>query len=356
MDFGDLGDELAKEAKPLIETNPYGPLLVAALKRSGLDVVYGRCRDEDFIWLNRGRFDVLHLHWPYYDYVGSDRPSTERLMWAFVNHLRSARDLGYRIVWTAHNIYPHDRTYHDLNHAFRVELCRIASAVIVHCGAAADEVRQRFGRDENVFVIPHGHFIGTHVAGSSRAEARAELGIPDDVFVYGLFGSIAPYKGIEELIDAFAALSGDPWLVISGQGRGTYARRIEMRIRGRRLTRVVYRTFQEFAPGHELTRVLAAADACPVPFRAATTSGSLILALSWGRPIVAPALGCIPETILPGAGIVYEPEEPGALAQALNDVRALDLVAASAAALASVARFGWDEVAVRTIEAYRAQP
>ncbi len=59
-------------------------------------------------------------------------------------------------------------------------------------------------------------------------------------------------------------------------------------------------------------------------------------------------------TVLPGAGILYDPDEPDALFRALQAVRALDPAPSAEAALASVARFDWDEIAAATIEAYRA--
>ena len=340
--------------KPLIETNPYGPLLAEALERRGVEVIYEVRHDRAFLDAHAGDLDVLHFHWPHYDYTDPDRATTERRMWDFVDELAHARELGYHVVWTAHNVYPHDRAHRDLDHTFRVELCRLASAVIAHCDLAAETVSRTFGRTDRIFVIPHGNFIGTHPPLIGRSQARASYGVPDDAYVYAFFGNIQPYKGIEELLDAFIELPDEPWLVITGGGWPDHVAAIGARIRAGRPGRVVYRTFEPFAPGIEIVRALAAADSCPVPFRATTTSGSLVLALSWGLPVVAPALGCLPTTVLPGAGVLYDPDDPLGLVHALSAVRELDPGAAAEAALASVRRFEWDDIAARTIEAYRA--
>ena len=54
-----------------------------------------------------------------------------------------------------------------------------------------------------------------------------------------------------------------------------------------------------------------------LPFRDILTSGSAILALSHGRPVIAPAIGCLPETLPADAAILYDPDAPEALGAAL---------------------------------------
>jgi hypothetical protein len=84
------------------------------------------------------------------------------------------------------------------------------------------------------------------------------------------------------------------------------------------------------------------------------TSGTVILALSWPRPIVAPSLGCLPATVPGDAGILYDPGAPRALPEALERIRGFDLEAAAHAGLQGVQRFDWDAIGAATLEAYRA--
>jgi glycosyltransferase involved in cell wall biosynthesis len=100
--------------------------------------------------------------------------------------------------------------------------------------------------------------------------------------------------------------------------------------------------------------VLQASDIIVLPFRASTTSGSLVQALSWPRPCIVPRMGCLPTQMGDDAGILYPADDPGALEAALRDARRLDLDAARQAAWRSAVRADWDDVARRTIEAYRA--
>jgi len=170
--------------------------------------------------------------------------------------------------------------------------------------------------------------------------------------VYGFFGSIQPYKGIEQLLGSFAGLdAADAWLLVAGGGRAEYHQTIRQRADA--LDRVILRTYAR-APSEEITLVMRAADVVVLPFVNTLTSGTLTLALSWGRPVVAPALGCLPATVEPAAGILYDPARSDALVNALRAIRERDPAVASAAALASVQRFDWDDIAALTLEAYRA--
>ncbi len=86
--------------------NPYQHLLTAALARHDVQVLHLKTMPSA-AWLRReqGRVQVLHLHWLYGLYMNRYRTP---LTWPrFLARFALARRLGYRIVWTAHNILPH---------------------------------------------------------------------------------------------------------------------------------------------------------------------------------------------------------------------------------------------------------
>ena len=340
------------EREPNDQTNPYGNLLADALERQGAEVVFVDRHDTDWLRANADRFEVMHLHWPAHEYQRADAAATEAAMHGFLGELRLARDLGWRVVWTAHNLYPHDRTYHEINRRFRFGLVELATALLAHCEAAADAVRAEFRPSAPIFLIPHGHFIDVLPATVTRDVERAELGIPPDAFAYGFIGNLLRYKGLEELIDAFRVVDGGKdWLLISGGVRPDYAAELRARIGDH--PRIVLRTY-DYAPGEAFVRVLQASDVIVLPFRASTTSGSLVQALSWPRPAIVPAMGCLPTQMDADAGILYPPDDPEGLVNAMRRIRQIDLAAARDAAWRSSVRADWDEIAGLTLEAYRA--
>lgn len=336
-------------------SNPYGALLTGALERHGVQVEYTRDYSPEYLRRNSGRIQVLHFHWPHHDYFHPERRIMEARMRELAASLELARELGYKIVWTAHNIYPHNRLHRSIDHEFRLEICRLADAVIAHCPINARGLKERFGRSQRVFIIPHGHFIDVYRTDFTRETARMELEMPQDVFAYGFIGGILPYKGIEELISAFERLSTkDSWLLLAGGGPGGYPERVRRRIAGRPrvVSKIVDGDMQ--ATNRDLLLYLEASDVAVLPFRATMTSGSVILALSRARPVIVPALGCLPTVVSPGAGLLYDPQQEEPLLAAMEQIRGWDRQAASVAALESVRRFDWDGIAEATLEAYRA--
>lgn len=338
--------------EPNDQTNPYGNLLADALGRVGVDVTYETVIDEAFLHERVGQLDALHLHWPSHEYRGPDAVATRSQMHGMVQRLRLARTLGFGVVWTAHNIMPHDRTYADIDREFRVALCHLASAIIAHCEEAAEALRREFAPAAPIHVIPHGNFIRVLPASVTRAEARADVGIGASDFVYGFIGNLLPYKGLEDLIASFVEIdSPDSWLYLAGGCRPDYEATLRAGAGGH--SRIILRTF-DYAPGVAFVKVLQASDVIVLPFRASTTSGSLAQALSWPRPAIVPAMGCLPTQMAPGAGILYPADAPGALTGAMRAIRGRDLAAAERSAWQSASALDWDEIARMTIEAYRA--
>jgi glycosyltransferase involved in cell wall biosynthesis len=340
------------EREPNDQTNPYGNLLADGLARQGAEVTYVDRHDERWLRENAERFDVMHLHWPSHEYQRVTAAETDAAMEQFVGELRLARELGWRVVWTAHNLYPHDRTHHAINRRFRAHLVDLATAIIAHCDAAADAVRAEFHPQAPMFVVPHGNFIDVLPASVTRDDERARLGIPEDAFVYGFIGNLLAYKGLEELIDTFRAVDpGDAWLLISGGVRTEYGGHLRAYVGDH--PRIVLRTF-DYAPGEAFVQVLEASDVIVLPFRASTTSGSLVQALSWPRPAIVPAMGCLPAQMRADAGILYPPDDPNGLEDAMRRIRQIDLGAARAAAWQSATSADWDDIARRHLEAYEA--
>ena len=102
-----------------------------------------------------------------------------------------------------------------------------------------------------------------------------------------------------------------------------------------------------------MMRVLRATNVVVLPFLATMSSGTVTLALSESRPVIAPNMGCLPEVILPGGGLLYDPNRSGALLEAMQEIRGWDLEEAYRTALTSIQRYDWDRMAEITVEAYR---
>lgn len=343
-----------KAGLSLDRANPYGALLAQALAKVGVTLEAGF--DLDARWLEeyRGRVQVLHLNWPHHLYRSDTLEASVERCSRFVEALHLARRMGYRIVWTVHNLYPHERPFPEIDRIGRLALVQAATALIVHCHYAAEEVRRHFYREERVFVIPHGNFIVPYPNETSRAEARRQVGIPEGAFVYLFFGNARPYKGLERLIDAFCALPRqDVRLLLAFRPFMDYSKRVEAEARVRD-SRIVVRISPFFA-NEEVQVFFNAADVAVMPFQDILTSGSVITALSFGKPVIVPGIGCLPELVGGEMGIVYDAQEAGALRQAMEAIQDMDVTAMGAAAFQRALTLDWDDIARKTAEVYRVE-
>ncbi len=202
-----------------------------------------------------------------------------------------------------------------------------------------------------VRVIPHGHYRGAYPDTISRTEARERLGLPAAARVVAFTGWLRPYKGVTELVQAFAALP-EPYarLVIAGQAvDADYVARLET------LTAADPRARLDlgFLPDEELQVYLRAADVVACPFLEIFTSGSVLLAMSFERAVIAPRRGCVPETLDEAGGILYDADDPQGLEGALRVAMRADLASMGRHNGERLERFDWSHVAEATLATYR---
>lgn len=340
--------------------NPYQRLLADALARHGVTAIGGRPGRRRPLpilaaWRRAGRPPVIHLHWTH-EYLKGRGTGPSRL-----SRLRLALQLdwlrrrGVRVVWTIHNIAGHDRPRDPAEMSAQRDTLRRVDAAIAHCAAARAAAIGAWGltpaEAERIAVVPHGSYAGVHPPGPGRAAARARLGLPAAGPVLLFLGVVRPYKGIEALVGALAALPDpDLRLVIAGEQKDA-ALGTALAAAAAADPRIVLRP--GYVPDGDVGLLMDAADVVALPFRDILTSGSAILALTFGRPVVAPARGCLPETIPPAAGVLYDPDAPGALAAAIAEALAGDRAAQEAAARAAADGLAWDPIAARTAALYR---
>ena len=339
--------------------NPYGALLAAALRRHGVELAEG---DYDFrrAWLEESRaaYGVLHFNWLDRFYARFDEPRDPERALAryadFTTNLIHARRLGYRVVWTVHNLFPHERRYPQLDRLMNALMAREADHVIAHCRYAADRIEQWYDPPRPVQVIPHGNYLPVFPNRVSAGAARARLAIAGDRFVYLFFGNARGYKGITELVTAYRrAAAADSVLLLALREHARSPDLVpQLRAAVADDARIRIRSSRYFA-AEEFQYFLNAADVVVLPFAAVLTSGSAIQALGFGKPLIVPRLGCLPELIAGGCGLLYDPQAAGGLDRALHAARALDLRAAGSAAQARSRELDWDPIAARVAALYR---
>jgi len=232
-------------------------------------------------------------------------------------------------------------------------MCRVADEVIAHCNYAADLAREYFYRTDHMHVVPHGNYIDAYPNLISRQDARRELDIPESAFVYLFVGNARPYKGIERLIQAFQNVADEDCILLLMMRKGLnpeYGETIERLAEGDDKIRVFTSPF--FAT-EEFQFYMNASDVAVLPFVDVLTSGSAILALSFGKPILLPQIGCLPELVDETMGHLFNPKDKTGLETALREIRERDLQAASHSALQRAKDLHWDGIAEKIAPLYK---
>jgi glycosyltransferase involved in cell wall biosynthesis len=271
--------------------NPYLELLYRSLVAVGVSTVPNA--DLRVRWLASHRRSVryLHVHWPEGLYRFERGPSRLRvpLSWAKLALLRTrlgvARALGYRLIWTVHQVYPHDTASARLDRAGARMLARQASLMLAHDPETAEHARQELApATGSVEVIGHGSYVGVYPPGRPRDEVRSELGIADKRVAFLCFGELRADSDIAILVEAFVQRSdADVALVIAGNAKDQRAGDV-VAAAAAADSRVVW--IEGFVPAERVRELYEATDVAVISRANGGTSGSLILALSLGSPVV----------------------------------------------------------------------
>lgn len=306
----------------LLSTDPYSDLLDDALRRRGVEVERPRALHPRWARAAVGRVDAVHLHWLEFLFYSSGS-RLRRLVSMYAQGLRVIGALwmlkasGVRVVWTVHSPSPNESSHPRLHRLLRSAVLRSADAVVVHSRYSGDQVKESLRVTAPVCVALHGGYVGVYPpAAESRTQTRERLGLPEDAFVYLIFGHVREYKRVPEAIRAFRTLP-DPEarLLVVGEA-GPPREATEAAASGDARVLLDLRSL----PEEEVAEVFQAADVVVLNYGEVFSSGALLLALAFGLPVVAPAAGSAIELAPPPATIPFvEGELAAALATARED-------------------------------------
>jgi|GEM_PF-1743588 len=293
---------------------------------------------------------TFHLHWLNEILRDvTDRDEAERRAEAFLSGLRAFTARGGDLVWTIHNHCSHDTPFADIEIRISTEIARLARVVHVHDAAHVDEAAALFPLPrEKVAISPHGHYVGAYPNFVSRDTARSLLGLDAEDEVILFIGQVRPYKGVQDLIAAFRALLPERprlRLVIAGEAKTDPLAGLDQPLTPQERDRITVRG--QFVDDLDMQVFLRAADLAVFPYRQVLTSGSLLLALSFGVPAIIPDRGAARRIIdSTGGGRVYDPDDPDGLRDAIHAwLSGSGSRAGDAAALRSTveAELGWPD-------------
>lgn len=165
--------------------------------------------------------------------------------------------------------------------------------------------------DERIVVVPNGVRMDRAL---DRGHARTQLGLDGAEFFLGTVGRLRPEKAIDVAIDALAELrasGSSARLCIVGSGPCEPALRAQVGRLG--LDEAVV-----FAGEHaDAARLAGAFDVALLPSHWEGMPLAALEAMAAGTPLVASAVGGLPDLLSDGAGLLVPPGDPSALARSV---------------------------------------
>lgn len=317
---------LQSSGLPSKTTNPYLIQLLASLP-PGLRVEYFSMLRALF-----SSYDVFHVHWPEYLVRHRSRLGTAfKQLGAFLLLLK-LWVTRTPVVRTLHNLQPHEGSSRR-ERALLAWLDRLTT-VWIRINATTEQ------RPPVTVTILHGHYRDWFAA------MPAPDAVPGRLLHFGL---LRPYKGVETLLAAMTDIA-DAEVSLRIVGNPASDGIVdEVRQACRNDSRIS--ATLRYVEDAELASEIGQAELIVLPYRQMHNSGTLLLALSLARPVLAPwnqANVAIADEVGPGWVFLYRDElEARAIAETLASIRQRGAIAPP-----DLSARDWDKVGRQHHEAY----
>ena len=270
--------------------NPYVQILSQDVIDRGFEIAGHPDFDEALTeFTSPERRGIIHVQWtsPVTEWAINAKDARVRAD-LFLDALHSAKQWGRKIIWTVHNVLPHDAEYPKTNLYLQEGLARLADRIHVISPATVELAAEYFDIPaEKVVVIPHSSYDGVYGPAEDRAAAREKLGADQAATAALFFGWIRPYKGLEHLAEAaeIATRGGaELQVLLAGRPQGDVDHILRALDEG---ATPVVKYLKRILP-EDVASWFSAADVLVLPYHAILNSGNMFLAATYGLPIILP--------------------------------------------------------------------
>lgn len=271
------------------DKNPYNKILYSTIEEQ-----------YSVIEFNKNKFkpkkgSILHVHWP--DHMLRLKSSLKiRLrLWRFFFLVNRLHRSGGKLIWTVHNLSPHQKYHPKLASRGLESIAKVADGFICLSEFSKQKLLSQYSfiDKSSVTVVPHLHYSDHYTAVDKNNALDALVKNPKPVQLL-CFGVIRDHKGYGRLFEVVKKLKSCQnvgWIIAGNPGKDGISDNLKKLWSE---ISIVYKACR-YINDKEIPSLFAAADAVVLPYDAILNSGTAILALSFERPIIAPAIGSLIE-------------------------------------------------------------
>ncbi|MBO9411538.1 MULTISPECIES: glycosyltransferase family 4 protein [unclassified Ruegeria] len=266
--------------------NPYQDMMYSACSpeftlSAPREVSFAQFANPDF----RAAHGIIHLHWDdrLFRIVESD--DTSPLFQEVKRGLERYRENGGRLIWTIHNQAAHSQTeLTDNFRQIRQQLTQMSDLIHVHTPHAARHMISEYGADsEKIRLIPHPSYLGVYEPTEVTLNRSAPANQP---IRFLAFGAMRGNRDLDKLHEAARKLTN--------RGHSFELSVVGKVFRsGRRLMRRMQvnpnvTVISDRVPDDEIPTIFSQSHVYTLPSMNTFTSGTAMLAQTFGLPIIGP--------------------------------------------------------------------
>lgn len=219
----------------------------------------------------------------------------------------------YPIVFLCHNIFPHERFVLDRWLTKIVLNC--GTSFIVHSGQEEKDLLS-IRPDARVIRTVHPSYNAFKIQDMPREQGRELLSISEKDKVILFFGFVRKYKGLNYLIEALPEVCqelSNVKVLIVGEFDNDKDQYVDL-IKKLDVTGYI-QIYDGYIPDKEVEKFFAASDVVVLPYESATQSGIVQISYGFEKPVIATAVGGLPEVVIDNkTGYIVPPCDHHALA------------------------------------------
>lgn len=286
-------------------------------------------------------YRILHLHWLYPFHLSSKSTFLMLLSEAYFRaFLTLVNAMRYRLVWTAHNIVPHEKTFMNDQKVIMYLATQADKIIFLNKHVSETYAKNHPEIASKISVIPQGNYLDYYDFGNTESD--------NSKLVFGFVGRIERYKGLHLLIPIIRRVNNPD---------------IRLRVIGKCIDKIYLRQLHKlassdnritienrFIENDDLGKHISSFGMFVLPYTDITNSSSAMLAFSAGRPILTPRIGGM-EDYPKDTGVYYEDGDlAGAINTALDMSKSWNILGKNALSFAK--KNDWKMFSKKTVKIY----